>query len=765
VKEEKGGSLVVSGVRVVGAIAKERRGKEVWAKMGIDFFMNVINMKEDETITAGSYALQSVMDNLSGEELAAKWRAKREKMSAEDRVERKNDLEKRSQIMEENEKQLRDIMKEVSTRLTSRSISGEARDALLSLIMKNCAFDELRWAELMLEEDGYQRMMEVAGDVKEYSGESGMVCTDNTRMLVGACLGRMYDQVTSDKLREKIRGEVDKFVSNELLQPGMESKVKVMVAVTTLLTNAPEVGDSQIAKDGVLQMMLAMARSGEYLQQLVASEALIAAAAKKKDAATIIGQGMDIMKELYASKNDQIKVRALVGLCKLGASGGHDASIRPFADGSTTKLAEACRRFLVDPGKDRDLRRWAAEGLSYLTLDAEVKEKLIEDEAALKALIDLGATGRQNVTYGVVTTLVNLTNSYDKKEMNPEMLELAKFAKQHIPQDHDLDDQDFVDKRVHKLAHLGVTSALAALSKIESSNMRELIGRVLNAICRQSDLRGLVVQQGGSKALVPLALEGTDKGKRSAAQCLARIGITQDPNIAFPGARACDVVRPIAKLLNPNCDALENFEALMALGNLATVGESVRARMLKGGEVVGAVESYMFEEHELLRRAAVQCWTNLCQSQAHVERCEGENDKVKYIVLLCGDEDVEVVKAASGALAMLTQVSEKCCQKVARDVSQWEECLLGILAAEDVNIGLRGAVVVQNMVTVGGEEVASKLLDGQIMEVLQALIVKAKLDEGSGQPDASLAKIRLVCEATLKAACEMKIIQPTQLAS
>jgi hypothetical protein len=41
------------------------------------------------------------------------------------------------------------------------------------------------------------------------------------------------------------------------------------------------------------------------------------------------------------------------------------------------------------------------------------------------------------------------------------------------------------------------------------------------------DLRGLVVQQGGSKALIPMALDGTDKGTRCAAQALARIGITQ----------------------------------------------------------------------------------------------------------------------------------------------------------------------------------------------------------------------------------------------
>jgi len=35
------------------------------------------------------------------------------------------------------------------------------------------------------------------------------------------------------------------------------------------------------------------------------------------------------------------------------------------------------------------------------------------------------------------------------------------------------------------------------------------------------------VQQGGSKALIPMALDGTNKGTRCAAQALARIGITQ----------------------------------------------------------------------------------------------------------------------------------------------------------------------------------------------------------------------------------------------
>lgn len=64
------------------------------------------------------------------------------------------------------------------------------------------------------------------------------------------------------------------------------------------------------------------------------------------------------------------------------------------------------------------------------------------------ALFGTMQTGDLSVVYGVVSTLVNLCNAYDKQEIIPEMLELAKFAKRHIPEQHELDDPDFVTKRV-----------------------------------------------------------------------------------------------------------------------------------------------------------------------------------------------------------------------------------------------------------------------------------------------------------------------------
>ena len=93
------------------------------------------------------------------------------------------------------------------------------------------------------------------------------------------------------------KAQVEEVEDEQPTDHTLESKVRIVVAITTLLTNAPEPGNSQL-KEGLLETMLVMARSDEYTQQVVDNEAIIAASDKKKDVTAIVSQGLDIVKAL-----------------------------------------------------------------------------------------------------------------------------------------------------------------------------------------------------------------------------------------------------------------------------------------------------------------------------------------------------------------------------------------------------------------------------------------------------------------------------------
>ncbi|GBP70060.1 Protein unc-45 homolog B [Eumeta japonica] len=729
-KMEKNPEIYINAVRVIGQLCKRniQRCKEIIKAFGIPRFLEILDSNNQEHVNAAQYCMQIILNTLSGMDVKA---------------ETKPD----QKLCDENKSEIDTLLTCMTYSITDRLISGHARDAIMELIMRNCHYTAINWAERFVEIKGLLRLLEVCSELEEYKYESAMNITPSSRTIAAACLARIYENMYYDQARERFNNQIDDFVKNKLLTPDLESKVRVTVAITSLLRGPLDVGNVVISKEGILEMILVMAQTEDTLQQKVACECLIAAASKKDKARAIIDKGVDVLKKLYQCKDDAVRIRALVGLCKIGSFGGDDASIRPFADGSTKKLAEACRKFLVNPAKDQDMRKWAAEGLSYLTLDADVKEKLVEDNAAIQALIELAKTGDQSALYGVVTTLVNLCNAYDKQEILPEMLELAKFAKHHIPEQHELDDQDFVNKRLTVLAKAGVTSGLVALSKTESHNSRELISRVFNAICSLQELRGIVVQQGGTKVLLPMALEGTDKGKKQAAQALARIGITINPEVAFPGQRSLEVVRPLLALLHPECKALENFESLMALCNLAGTNETTRKRILKEGGFA-KIEHYLYEDHLMLVRAATQCICNLVQSEDVVKMFEGNNDKTKFLYILCQDEDTDTALAASGALCVLTSISKTCCRKLL-DVTAWPETLRCLLANPIKEMQFRGTYILFNIIK-DDRDVAAKIFETDVMEILMAI---TKLEDRESQ------KARDYAQKCLNAAEELGVIR------
>jgi hypothetical protein len=106
---------------------------------------------------------------------------------------------------------------------------------------------------------------------------------------------------------------------------------------------------------------------------------------------------------------------------------------------------------------------------------------------------------------------------------------------QHIPEPHALDDDEYTAKRCEILVKAEIVTAMVHLAKTTSERAREQVARVFLALCTKPEYRGLIIQQGGAKALVPLANDNTDKGKLRAAQALAKLAITANPDLAFPG--------------------------------------------------------------------------------------------------------------------------------------------------------------------------------------------------------------------------------------
>ncbi|XP_059128406.1 protein unc-45 homolog A [Peromyscus eremicus] len=663
---------------------------------------------------------------------------------------------KEGAIIVDPARELKVLISNLLELLTEVGVSGQGRDNALTLLIKmvprKSPKDPNNSLTLWVIDQGLKKILEVGGSLQDAAGE--LTVTANSRMSASILLSKLFDDLKCDAERENFHRLCENYIRSWFEGQGLAGKLRAIQTVSCLLQGPCDAGNRALELSGVMESVIALCASEQEEEQLVAVEALIHAAGKAKRASFITANGVSLLKDLYkGSEKDSIRIRALVGLCKLGSAGGTDFSMKQFAEGSTLKLAKQCRKWLCNDQIDAGTRRWAVEGLAYLTFDADVKEEFVEDEAALKALFQLSRSEERSVLFAVASALVNCTNSYDYEEPDPKMVELAKYAKQHVPEQHPKDKPSFVRARVKKLLAAGVVSAMTCMVKTESpvltNSCRELLSRVFLALVEEVEDRGTVVAQGGGKALLPLALEGTDVGQTKAAQALAKLTITSNPEMTFPGERIYEVVRPLVSLLHLNCSGLQNFEALMALTNLAGVSERLRQKILKE-KAVPMIEGYMFEEHEMIRRAATECMCNLAMSKEVQDLFEAQgNDRLKLLVLYSGEDDELLRRAAAGGLAMLTSMRPSLCSRIPQVTTHWLEILQALLLSPNQELQHRGTVVVLNMVE-ASKEIASTLMESEVLEILSVL---AKGEE---------SPVSRVATACLGKAVEYRLIQPNQ---
>ncbi|KAM4661354.1 protein unc-45 homolog A isoform 2-T2 [Amazona ochrocephala] len=655
--------LMLAALRTLVGLCSGHRSRTtaILAELGAPRLSAVLGVEHEQVSLAACNLLHVMFDSLK-EGLQKDFRGKEDA------------------VVLDSSKDLKLLIKHLLELLALEGASAHGRDNALNLLIKvvprKSPKETNNSMSLWVIDQGLKKILEVGSTVCGSPGS--LPVTENSRMSASVLLSKLYDDLKCDAERENFHRLCKDYVRSWFEGQELVGKLRAIQTVSCLLQGPSDAGNRVLELEGIMDSVLSLCASVREDHQLVAVEALIHAADKAKRASFITANGVSLLKEIYKhSERDSIRIRALVGLCKLGSAGGTDFSMKQFAEGSTLKLAKQCRKWLCNEAMDVGTRRWAVEGLAYLTFDADVKEEFVEDKAAMQA-----------------------------------MFHLAK------------DKPDFVKRRVRKLLTAGVVSALACMVKSENpaltNSCRELVSRVFLALVEEAEDRGGVVAQGGGKALIPLSLEGTELGQTKAAQALAKITITSNPEMAFPGERIYEVVRPLVSLLHLQRTGLENFEGLMALTNLAGISERLRQKILKE-KAVPMIEGYMFEEHELIRLAATECMCNMAMSREVQELFLAEDsDRLKLMVLYSGEEDEKLRRAASGTLAMLTALHPPICKRIPQVTVHWLEILQALLLSASAELQHRGAVVVMNMVA-AGREVAEQLMASEVLEILSVL--------------------------------------------
>ncbi|KAI9009161.1 armadillo-type protein [Hyaloraphidium curvatum] len=386
----------------------------------------------------------------------------------------------------------------------------------------------------------------------------------------------------------------------------------------------------------------------------------------------------------------------------------------------------------------------AIESLVFITLQPLCKEILCRNTELLNVLIGLAkgtAAPKASpsellvIHFGILGVLHNLSVYKPKvSEEEAHIRKIQAFAKKLDTEINPrFEDNESVDKRCQVLVSLGALDAVAAIVAQRSRSSEGLplstaglvVQTVLNLTTDQQTAvrtRGLAVQRGFVPVLFRISVaEAFPMATRiAAAQCLARIAISIDPEVAFKGGQMLDVIRPIVTCLMSSREStgLHTFEALLALTNFASVegelGADVMNRIVAQGAMKEA-EAQLLSDTVLLQRASTELFCNMVYQPEVFRSFLGAPDadrkpqshlpsnRLKTMVALCSVDDFATRRAASGTLAILSGMSEEVCRslcEIERAISH--VCDL-VRESQQPEIQHRGAEILKNLILAGGK--------------------------------------------------------------
>ena len=179
--------------------------------------------------------------------------------------------------------------------------------------------------------------------------------------------------------------------------------------------------------------------------------------------------------------------------------------------------------------------------------------------------------------------------------------------------------------------------------------------------------------------------------------------------------------------------------------------KSNRKRIVKE-QGISNIEQYMFSEDDNLRRAGTECICNMVKDEDCMFIYEKpDNDRIKLLVLYCGEEDLGLNLAASGALAQLTQASDKICEKITT-LTAFVPTFKQAACAANIELQYRIFFILRN-IAVTSKELCTKIVESDLTEVIVAL--------SRTEVEKERAKVKELATEITKLFLEHELIKPT----
>lgn len=232
-KNDKNTDVRINVLRIIGQLCKydDTRTKQVLVDLGVPWFIDALNTENQDEINGVTFIIQEALNSLTG-------------------MSNTLDSSPNEEKCKKNSKEIDSILTCLICSVDRHSINKFARDSIIEIITRNVHYNNINWAERLIDLKGLHRLLEVAAELMETVYESKMDITEYTHTNISVCLARIYDNMTCDKSREKYTNAVDEFLKRLLLDPDIETKVRAVSTITVLLMGPIDVGNSIISRDG-----------------------------------------------------------------------------------------------------------------------------------------------------------------------------------------------------------------------------------------------------------------------------------------------------------------------------------------------------------------------------------------------------------------------------------------------------------------------------------------------------------------------------------